>query len=245
MGTISDLATLSPLHPALSDEESATTTHTTEIHLTGFSRFHNVHNNPTEHIANQLPHYLENNPLPRTAILSSSRVLKVSAETTRSVLQQMYSKYLPAPHHKPTSTSTLQTIFIHMGVNVCAKRFQLEIQARNEATFICPDELGWAPIKQEIIPDMGDISRICRTTLNVKQLVSDMQARGFDVEESTDAGRFVCNWVYFNSLALAQRTGTHALFVHVPPPTLVAVQDQVEFMANLMQLIAATQSTRV
>jgi hypothetical protein len=38
------------------------------------------------------------------------------------------------------------TIFqIHFGVNSGASRFALETQAVNEATFRCPDELGWKP----------------------------------------------------------------------------------------------------
>lgn len=34
---------------------------------------------------------------------------------------------------------------IHFGVNSGAIRFALENQAVNEATFRCPDELGWKP----------------------------------------------------------------------------------------------------
>jgi hypothetical protein len=34
---------------------------------------------------------------------------------------------------------------IHFGVNSGAMRFALENQAVNEATFRCPDELGWKP----------------------------------------------------------------------------------------------------
>ena len=34
---------------------------------------------------------------------------------------------------------------IHFGVNSGATRFALENQAVNEATFRCPDELGWKP----------------------------------------------------------------------------------------------------
>jgi len=46
---------------------------------------------------------------------------------------------------------TLELIFlwkicqIHFGVNSGATRFALENQAVNEATFRCPDELGWKP----------------------------------------------------------------------------------------------------
>lgn len=34
---------------------------------------------------------------------------------------------------------------LHLGVNSGAMRFAIENQAVNEATFRCPDELGWKP----------------------------------------------------------------------------------------------------
>lgn len=34
---------------------------------------------------------------------------------------------------------------VHFGVNSGATRFAIEQQAVNEATFRCPDEMGWKP----------------------------------------------------------------------------------------------------
>lgn len=34
---------------------------------------------------------------------------------------------------------------LHLGVNSGASRFAIERQAFNEATFRCPDEMGWKP----------------------------------------------------------------------------------------------------
>jgi pyroglutamyl-peptidase len=34
---------------------------------------------------------------------------------------------------------------LHLGVNSGALKFAIEKQAVNEATFRCPDELGWQP----------------------------------------------------------------------------------------------------
>lgn len=34
---------------------------------------------------------------------------------------------------------------VHMGVNSGASRFAVERRAVNEATFRCPDEMGWQP----------------------------------------------------------------------------------------------------
>lgn len=47
-------------------------------------------------------------------------------------------------------------IQLHFGVNSGATRFAIERQAVNEATFRCPDEMGWKPqVRLEIgIVDM-------------------------------------------------------------------------------------------
>ena len=34
---------------------------------------------------------------------------------------------------------------VHMGVNSGASKFAIERKAVNEATFRCPDEMGWQP----------------------------------------------------------------------------------------------------
>ncbi|GAB4827219.1 hypothetical protein Ancab_034108 [Ancistrocladus abbreviatus] len=49
---------------------------------------------------------------------------------------------------------------LHFGVNSGAARFAIEHQAVNEATFRCPDEMGWKPQKVPIFPADGGISRI-------------------------------------------------------------------------------------
>jgi hypothetical protein len=42
-------------------------------------------------------------------------------------------------------------IQLHFGVNSGATRFAIEHQAVNEATFRCPDEMGWKPQVRLII----------------------------------------------------------------------------------------------
>ncbi|KAF3674573.1 putative pre-mRNA-processing factor 6-like [Capsicum annuum] len=49
--------------------------------------------------------------------------------------------------------------FVHFGVNSGATMFAIESQAFNEATFRCPDEMGWKPQKVPIVPADGAISR--------------------------------------------------------------------------------------
>lgn len=236
MGTIADpILTFdsSSATPTIIKEESHTTT---DFYLTGFGPFYNVPNNPTQRIIESLPSYLsQNQPLDKDVRIVSTSVLKVSAETTKAELEKMY-RVISRPKSNP---STTRTVFVHMGVNVSVPRFQLELQGRNEATFSCPDEAGWAPIKTPIDGEHTDLNTVCRTSLRLDHILDRLTEKGFDVEISTDAGRFVCNWVYYNSLKMSNQCGSCALFVHVPPASIVPVEKQLVFITALLNTIAA------
>lgn len=213
----------------------------TDFHITGFHRFFNVPVNPTELIVRALPDYILENSLVSNASVVSTTVLKVSAQTTRQKLNDMYARHIKAADIRLQSrrrSPAPRTIFIHMGVNMSADKFYLELQARNEATFSCPDESGWTPIRQAIDSNDSDITATRRTTIDVHSLCKRLSSLGHPVGISRDAGRFVCNWVYFNSLKHSQRANTHALFVHVPPTFIVPIDRQVQFIAAVLDCIA-------
>lgn len=219
-----------------------------EFHVTGFMRFFNVPINPTEHIVHELPRYLEKFPLASNACLSSAVVLQVAAKTVSEQLDKMYASLSKQNGVVGTassmrletgpSDSEKRTVFIHLGVNTGCTQFYLEWKAKNEATFSCPDELGWVPVKHAIDPDNDDITCTRQTSLMLHPLVDRLAQLGYSVGISKDAGRFVCNWTYFNSLKLADTYGSHALFVHVPPASLVPIDKQVQFVVALLNTIA-------
>uniref|UniRef100_A0A453AYP9 Pyrrolidone-carboxylate peptidase n=1 Tax=Aegilops tauschii subsp. strangulata TaxID=200361 RepID=A0A453AYP9_AEGTS len=128
---------------------------------------------------------------------------------------------------------------VHFGVNSGASRFALENQAVNEATFRCPDELGWKPQRVPIVPSDGSISRTRETTLPVKELTKSLRKTGYDVMPSDDAGRFVCNYVYYHSLRFAEQHGIKSLFVHVPLFSTVDEEVQIHFVASLVEALAS------
>ena len=62
--------------------------------------------------------------------------------------------------------------------------------------------------------------------------------KGYDATISDDAGRFVCNYVYYHSLRFAKEKGHKSLFVHVPPFSRINQETQMEFLASLLEAIA-------
>lgn len=57
---------------------------------------------------------------------------------------------------------------------------------------------------------------------------------------SDDAGRFVCNYVYYHSLRFAEQKGHKSLFVHVPLFSRINEETQMRFVASLLEAIAST-----
>ncbi|MCO5557345.1 hypothetical protein L7F22_010908 [Adiantum nelumboides] len=131
------------------------------------------------------------------------------------------------------------TYFVHIGVNSGANKFAIERRAVNEATFRCPDELGWQPQRLPIISEDGGISHVRETAFPVAELVDSLAKKGFNVAVSEDAGRFVCNYVYYHSLCHAATHETKCLFVHVPPFSKIEADKQMEFLASLFVMLSS------
>ena len=64
--------------------------------------------------------------------------------------------------------------------------------------------------------------------------------KDLDVTISDDAGRFVCNYVYYQSLCFAEQKGHKSLFVHVPLFSRIDEETQMHFVASLLEAIAST-----
>lgn len=205
------------------------------VHVTGFKKFHGVSENPTETIVSNLRSYMQKNGLPKNLVLGSCTVLDSAG---LGALDSLY-KILESSVSDPDAKSNGHIIWLHLGVNSGAMRFAVENQAVNEATFRCPDELGWKPQKVDVVASDGCISRVRETSLPVNEMVKALSAMGYDVAPSDDAGRFVCNYVYYHSLRFTEEHGTKSLFVHVPLFLTICEETQMQFVASLLELLTS------
>ncbi|KAL2903333.1 Pyrrolidone-carboxylate peptidase [Bienertia sinuspersici] len=206
---------------------------TLTIHVTGFKKFHGVTENPTETIINNLTEYVSKNGLPIGVKLGSCTVLETAGEGVRPALQQMFET-------ASSNCDNESVVWLHLGVNSGAQKFAIERQAFNEATFRCPDELGWQPQEVPIFDDDGEISNTRQTECSAEAILNFLKKKGFDVMISDDAGRFVCNYVYYHSLRFAESKGHKSLFVHVPLFSKIDEETQMRFVTSLLEGIAAT-----
>ncbi|KAG2694561.1 hypothetical protein I3843_08G147600 [Carya illinoinensis] len=207
------------------------------IYVTGFKKFHGVSENPTETIVGNLKEYVEKKGLPKGLTLGSCSILETAGQGALAHLYQTLQSAISGVDTE--SSNSGRTIWVHFGVNSGATRFALEHQAVNEATFRCPDEMGWKPQKAPIIPADGGISHIRKTSLPVEEVTKALAKMGYKVMTSDDAGRFVCNYVYYHSLRFAEQNGTKSLFVHVPLFLTIDEETQMQFAAALLEVLAS------
>ncbi|CAI9092941.1 OLC1v1028316C1 [Oldenlandia corymbosa var. corymbosa] len=170
------------------------------INVTGFKKFHGVAENPTEYIVNNLQNYVQKRGLPAGVKLGSCLVLETAGDGALPMLYQVMESGIPAAN----SFNGDQVVWLHLGVNSGSLKFAIEQQAVNEATFRCPDEMGWQPQQLAIVPGDGAISQARKTSCLIEEILEYLKKGGYDVMMSNDAGRFVCNFVYYHSLRYAE-----------------------------------------
>uniref|UniRef100_A0A0E0D123 Pyrrolidone-carboxylate peptidase n=1 Tax=Oryza meridionalis TaxID=40149 RepID=A0A0E0D123_9ORYZ len=207
------------------------------VHVTGFKKFHGVAENPTEKIVRNLESFMEKRGLPKGLTLGSCTVLETAGQGGLGPLYEVFESAIVDKEYGLNDQG--QVILLHFGVNSGTTRFALENQAINEATFRCPDELGWKPQRAPIVSSDGSISNLRKTTLPVNEVNKSLQQMGFDVAPSDDAGRFVCNYVYYQSLRFAEQRGIKSLFVHFPLFTTISEEVQMNFVASLLEVLAS------
>ncbi|XP_020597476.1 uncharacterized protein LOC110037223 isoform X2 [Phalaenopsis equestris] len=207
------------------------------VHVTGFKKFQGVHENPTETIVNNLGRYMDKKGLPKGLLLGNCSVLDTAGEGAVEQLYKILETSLSGQNNQFPSSGSV--IWLHFGVNSGAMKFAVENQAVNEATFRCPDEHGWKPHKVPIVPSDGAITQTRETSLPVLKIVKALSEMGFDVVPSNDAGRFVCNYVYYHSLRFAKEHGIKSLFIHFPLFVTVEEETQMQFAASVLEVLSS------
>ncbi|KAK3151709.1 hypothetical protein QOZ80_3AG0249490 [Eleusine coracana subsp. coracana] len=206
------------------------------VHVTGFKKFHGVAENPTEKIVGNLKSFMEKRGLPKGLVLGNCTILEAAGQSALGPLYEFLESTIVDKEH---GSLNQQVILLHFGANSGSPMFAIENQAFNEATFCCPDELGWKPQRVPILSSEGNISQKRQTTLPVKEITMSLRRTGYDVMLSDNAGRFVCNYVYYHSLRFAEKHNIKSLFVHFPLFEAIDEEVQMHFVASLLEALTS------
>ena len=195
--------------------------------ITGFGVFGSVKSNPTEEICRRLG--VENDG-PMT------RVLEVSMEEVDRFVEQELEPMLLDARDQGRATMTL----LHLGVAESSTEYRLERTAYNEASFRIPDVCGKCPQQQRILEGLPDKLMSTATVERISKALDGLRIESQPLTViSDDPGRFVCNYLYFRSLAAcaAADIEARAIFLHVPPAECSSVEEQltvVRFVCNAL-----------
>ncbi|KAL6767964.1 hypothetical protein ACKKBF_B37270 [Auxenochlorella protothecoides x Auxenochlorella symbiontica] len=203
-----------------------------ELFITAFGGFQGVSRNPTEDLLEDVVGRCKDSKTNDLWKLVGHTVLPVAAKEVETWLKDtLYGKILSNNYSHP--------VVVHLGVDKEATEYRLETYAANEASFRCPDQAGWQP-SQESIDNSHPFASKLLTDLPVSVIAGLLKAQGLPVEQSFDAGRFVCNWTYYHSLRLALETRprVHVVFVHVPPLAVMPLEEQKEVMWHVLAEVA-------
>jgi len=194
--------------------------------LTGFGRFHGMTDNPTTHIVEAITE-MYNNSAPPSVGKFVSRIIVVSATEVTTAANELLEL-----------GDDNRIVFLHLGVDAVRDgKFRLELNAFNDASFRAPDEDGCQPDAEQIVKDEEFGNKIV-TTLPLESYVEKLTERGYLVETSESAGRFLCNYIYYlMSRVSVNKPNYESLFVHVPSFDDIDRDTQVKFIDELIRLI--------
>lgn len=202
------------------------------ILLTGFGPFNGVVENPTTYLIQELTDEIAN----CTAGLSDSHIqtklLDVSCDGVDSAICRDTTTN--------TDSNSYYDLYIHLGVNSSATSICLEQSAYNCKDFRCADNKGYQP-QQQSICDACRYDENLNTFINIDDAIVKLNELGYNglVSVSTDPGRFLCNYVYYQSLQHQKLKCKPmlSLFVHVPQFTVIDKSKQLECIKSLLRIL--------
>lgn len=168
------------------------------ILVTGFGPFPGSPRNPTENLVRAIA---AGKIAPPPGIALETAVLPTRWDVAPALLEALLARHRP-------------DIAVHFGLAQGATGFRVERTARNRAGANADDGGRLSPRR---CPFPGH-APLLRSPLADRRLVLRLRARGLAAALSDDAGNYLCNLVFYRSLAHARARARDggALFVHVP-----------------------------
>eukprot|EP00939_MAST-03C_sp_MAST-3C-sp1_P001199 g1199.t1 len=203
---------------------------TVHIHLTAFGPFPGVPVNPTE----ALMEMVKKDKLGVDSVRMTTHVFRCAALDVDDLSKKI--------HREESRQGTGKHIWIHMGVHTGSKHLRLEKRAYNCADFRCPDVRGEILKNRAILSNRPSSSYI-ESDLALETLKRTLSKReSFPVMVSVDAGRYLCNYLFYRTLAFCSDMCAHkCLFLHIPPFHTVSLSDQTRFVIALIREIVQNE----
>ncbi|KAK3691234.1 hypothetical protein LTR37_018766 [Vermiconidia calcicola] len=190
--------------------------------VTGFGPFQERYPiNPSYEIAKSLPSKLSTSDT-EIHIIAYGTPIRVSYEEVRKLVPLMHESY-----------SQSVDLVLHMGMASGRTFYTAEMYGHRDGYVKNKDLDGNTLPADDGIRHFGDCPAMMTTSLdyddvyrkwqsNLHQLPTSLPAYGADCRASEDAGHYLCDYIYFNSLACSDGgkfSDRPVMFLHVPAET--------------------------
>lgn len=200
------------------------------VHLTGFGPFPGVEVNPTESLLRGVRHVVQSNP-------DDDVLASVASFSTFECSVAGASAHLRALQASSQSERRYRHCFVHFGVNTTISTFNIETRGVNCADFRCPDVRGVVLRRKKIVDDLH-IDEAISSDVPFEKILKDLCETYECVSLSKNAGRYLCNYVYFKSLSFCKdKPGVTCIFVHIPPFASIDLNTQVIFVVDFLRTL--------
>ncbi|KAH0620069.1 hypothetical protein JD844_014628 [Phrynosoma platyrhinos] len=140
----------------------------------------------------------------------------------RKIAFRFQAKWMSVP------TQWLLQLMIHLGQAATSKGTIILEQCGKNKGYKDMDICGFCPEDNCCLLEGPE--RI-ESIINMKRVWKTLRVEGVDVIFSRDAGRYLCDYIYYTSLYYGSR---RAVFIHVPPLTKLVTA---ESLGNMLQKI--------
>lgn len=117
-------------------------------------------------------------------------------------------------------------IFILLGMAANRNVVTIEEKAINELNFSIPDNNNLT-IKEKLICNEGN--KYIYSKVNIDELITYLNDLNFECEKSTDAGKYICNYLYYEVL---NNYNVPAIFVHIPMYETIDQYNELDKLLN-------------
>ncbi|CDJ36507.1 chromatin organization modifier domain-containing protein, putative [Eimeria mitis] len=233
------------------------------VYLTGFGPFSSVSDNPSATLVEQIATALgseQTNPAPPTPREEQSTRQPICSCRTANGLTNLGDSTGPG---EPSSPALARPTKAPGNVELCGwEVLEVSAEAATEAvprihSALCSNDRNKLSVSSGVVSEAADVretqeeredvptySGADRTeeplmlALHFGPVAADLSRQGFSCCVSDDAGCFVCNFLYFKSLQEGQRSGVASLFVHIPPFSVMSLQQQLAAALRLLAVLA-------
>jgi pyroglutamyl-peptidase len=168
----------------------------TTVLITGFGRFPGAPFNPSKPLA------LAVAKRRRPAFADIQRAVHIF-ETSYAAVDRDLPKLLA--QHRPE-------ILLMFGLAARTPHVRIETRARNAMSILFPDVTGRRPNERAIAPGQPD----AQGSAQFARLLAAARAAGARSRLSRDAGRYLCNYVYWRAIETSRSGTPLAQFIHIP-----------------------------